>query len=69
MYIDVLCIIDLMVLQHRADTDGSVAAVIRDTCSDWSMRIGSCDSLGVLFVFPLCYPLCWYQAGYTMDGI
>ena len=31
--IDVLCIIDLMVLQHRADTEGSVAAVIRDTCS------------------------------------
>ena len=33
IYIDLLCIIDLMVFQHRADTEGSVAAVIRDTCS------------------------------------
>ena len=52
LYIDVLCIIDLMVLQHRADTEDSVAAVIRDTCSFEFLSVyengTSCGSLGVL---------------------
>ena len=47
-----LCIIDLMVLQHRADTEDSVAAVIRDMCSfeflsvyeNWVLRMIRCDN-------------------------